>query len=246
MRTSYVLAALAVLSILPAGADAQQSDRDRRDRERRDRERREEERRDREQERREMEQERRERERERVRARERVTVRVYRDGDQFRRRPPSRNLSLMVGVLNYDFADDDNFPMAALRADWRLTRWLRSEVDVAYALGSVNPPLSPSPAPSDDDRSSSLGAATVGIQAELPIPYVRPYAGVAVGLFGRSDEGDDGASFVRPTTAFPVGVRVALSRRLALRGEVRFRYDQHEDNTTARDVERTVGLSFGF
>jgi hypothetical protein len=240
MRTSYVLAALAVLSILPAGLDAQQSDRDRRDRERRDRERREEERRDREQERREMEQERRERERERVRARERVTVRVYRDGDQFRRRPPSRNLSLMVGVLNYDFADDDNFPMAALRADWRLTRFLRGEVDASYATGDV-----PADVATGGERSTSLATATLGVQAELPFRYVRPYVGVAAGLFGRFDEGD-GPSFVRPTTAFPVGVRIPFSPRLALRGELRWRFDQHENNSTAVDVEQTAGLSFSF
>lgn len=158
----------------------------------------------------------------------------------------ARNLSLVVGVFDYDYASDgDNFPMGALRADWRLTRFLRSEVDVSYALGEVG-----AAAGVGGERNTSLAAATVGIQAELPFRFVRPYVGAAAGLFGRFDEDDaggaDGASFVRPTQAFPVGVRLALSPRLVVRGEVRFRFDQHEDNTTAANVERTAGLSFAF
>ena len=252
MRRAYVLASIAALTLLPAAGQAQSNDRDRRERERdrararaeRERERREHERemREREREMREHEQQMRAEER---RTRERVEVRVYRDRDEERRyrrrdRFPSRNLSLVVGALNYDFADDDNFPMAALRADWRLTRFLRGEVDASYATGDV-----PADAATGGERSTSLAAATVGVQAELPFRYVRPYAGVAVGLFGRFDEGD-GPSFVRPTTAFPVGVRIPFSPRLALRGELRWRFDQHENNSTAVNVEQTAGLSFSF
>jgi hypothetical protein len=146
----------------------------------------------------------------------------------------------MVGALNTDFAGDDNFPMAALRADWRLRRWLRSELGVSYALGDV-----PAPGDAAGERSTSLATATVGIQAELPFRYLRPYAGVATGLFGRFDE-SGGARFVRTTQEFPVGVRVPVSSRLALRAEARFRFDQHENNTTAANVEQTAGLSFAF
>ena len=173
--------------------------------------------------------------------RERVRVRVYRD--RYREPVPARELTLAVGVLDYDFAgrDDDDFPMAALRANWRLTRHLLSELDATYALGDVA-----DAAAADGERSTSLATATVGIQAQLPFRFVRPYVGAAVGLFGRFDDGDDAESSVRPTTAFPVGVRLALSPRLAIRGEVRWRFDQHEPNATAVDREQTVGLSFGF
>ncbi len=170
---------------------------------------------------------------------ERVRVRVYRDHD--RARGPSRDLSLVVGALNYDFSDDRNFPTAALRANWRLTRHLRSEVDVAYATGDV-----PAPGGTGDERNSSLLAGTVGIQAELPFRFIRPYVGAAAGLFGRFDSGSGGTSSVRPTHAFPVGVRIPFSPRLALRAEARFRFDQHDNNTTAANVEQTAGLSFGF
>ena len=219
MRPRVLLATLAALTLLPAAADAQRRGRGR-DRDR-DHER--------------------DRDYDRDRDRERRRVRVYRTSSRYRDYEPSRHLSLMVGVLDYDFAGD-NFPMAALRADWRLTRFLRSEVDVTYALGEVADTAAGAPTA---ERNTSLGTATVGIQAQLPFRYVRPYVGAAVGLFGRLDEGD-GASFVRPTHAFPVGVRVPVSPRLMLRGEVRFRFDQHENNTTAENVERTAGLSFAF
>ncbi len=224
MRLAFVLASLAALSFTPANADAQHRDRDR-------------------------ERDRRERERDRVRRErdrdERVQIRVYRD--RYRSAVPSRNLTLAVGVLHYGpaSASDDNFPMAALRGDWRLTRFLRSEVDATYALGDVDD----SAAAADGERSTSLATATVGVQGELPFRYLRPYAGVAVGLFGRFDgdeDGSDGESSVRPTTAFPVGLRLVVSQRLAVRAEVRFRFDQLDNNSTASNREQTVGLSFGF
>jgi hypothetical protein len=147
-----------------------------------------------------------------------------------------------VGALSYDRADDDNFPMAALRVDWRLRHWLRSEVGIAYALADIPRPGATA---ADDDINSSLLAATVGLQAELPVPYVRPYVGASAGLFGRFDE-EGGDRFVRPTMAFPVGVRIPFSSRLGLRAEARFRFDEHEDGRSSPDVEQTVGVSIGW
>jgi hypothetical protein len=158
-----------------------------------------------------------------------------------------RQLSLMVGVLDSDFAGDENFPMAALRADWRLSRFVRSEVDATYAVGELEFGPTTTPGAPSGDVNTSLFTATVGIQGELPIPFVRPYAGAAVGLFGRFDEkGAGGERFVRTTTAFPVGVRIRFSQRLALRAEARFRFDADPDGATAGNVEQTAGLSFTF
>ena len=176
----------------------------------------------------------------RDRERDRIHVRVYHE--RYRDLVPRRDLSLMVGVLNYDYAED-NLPTAALRAGWRLNRFLRSELDVSYATGDVG--AVPGSADVGGERNASLGAATVGIQAELPFPFLRPYVGAAAGLFGRWDEGD-GGSFVRPTHAFPVGVRLALSPRIAVRAETRFRFDEHESGPSATNTEYMAGLSFGF
>ena len=157
-----------------------------------------------------------------------------------RDREPARRMTLAVGTLSYEPAADDDFPMAALRPDWRLTRWLRSEASLSYALADVDAPAGST----DDDADAHLLNATVGLNAELPIPVVRPYAGIAGGLFARFDDEDD---FVRPSVAVPVGLRIPITPRLGLRAEVRWRFDQHEGATDpAVNREQTVGVSFGF
>jgi len=160
---------------------------------------------------------------------------------------PGRTLTLSVGALRYEPDGDDNHPMAALRADWRLRRWLFSELGASYALADLTMPATAT-APAED-VNSSLATATVGLRAELPWPYLRPYVGAAAGLFARFDgETDDreSDSFVRPTVAFPVGIRIPFSPQLALRAEARFRFDEHRDGASVPNVEQTVGLSFRF
>ena len=168
---------------------------------------------------------------------ERVVVYSSRHDDYW----PSRRLSLLVGALNAEQpGDDENFPMAALRAEWRLGRFVRSELGASFALGEFD-----ALAPGGEDVSSTLATATLGVLAEMPLPLVRPYVGAAAGLFGRFDEGE-GESFVRPTIGFPVGVRLPLSSRLSLRGEARWRFDEQESGASAVNVEQTAGLSFTF
>ena len=160
---------------------------------------------------------------------------------------PSRSLTLAVGALRYRDAADENHPMAALRAEWRLRSWLRSELGVSYALANLD--VTPAGSATTEEIDASLLAATVGLNAELPIPFVRPYVGAALGLGARFDgdgETYEGDSFVRPIVAFPVGVRVPLSPRLALRAEARFRFDEQQDGRSMTNVEQTVGVSFGF
>jgi hypothetical protein len=178
---------------------------------------------------------------------QRVTVRrgttterqqVYRSRDH----DAHRQMTLAVGVLRHDGVSDDNFAMAALRTDWRLAHWLRSELSVSYALAEVEAPAGSG----EDDMDSHLLNATVGLNAELPVPVIRPYVGIAGGLFGRFDS-EGGEDFVRPSVAVPVGVRIPLTSRLGLRGEVRWRFDQQEGGGDAAvNREQTIGVSFGF
>jgi hypothetical protein len=152
-----------------------------------------------------------------------------------------RFMSLMVGALDADFAKDRNFPMAALRTDWHLAGPVRAELDATYSIVEVTRPAGSS----DADANSNIFTTSLGLQAELPLDVVRPYVGAAVGLFGRFDE-EGGRRFVRPTHAFPAGVRIMLSSRLALRGEVRWRFDSSPSGGSSVDREHTVGLSFGY
>lgn len=152
-------------------------------------------------------------------------------------RAPTRDVTLGVGVLHDDVTDDDA-PMAALRAGWRLRSWLRSELGVSYALADAA-------GSSADGDHAHLAAAVVGLQAELPWPMVRPYMGAAVGLAGRF-EGGDRKDTVRPTVQFPVGLRVPITPRLGLQAEVRWRFDEQLSGASAVNREHTVGLRFGF
>jgi hypothetical protein len=57
---------------------------------------------------------------------------------------------------------------------------------------------------------------------------------------------DNGDDFVRPSLAFPVGLRLALSPRVGLRAEARFRFDQMPSGASAPNRELTAGLSVGY
>lgn len=161
---------------------------------------------------------------------------------RWRDREPARRMTLAVGALNYEPTDDD-LPMAALRTDWRLSRWLRSELGVSYAMGEVDVPGTDGSVEAD----THLLNATVGLNAELPVPVVRPYVGIAGGLFARFGDDAGGDDFVRPSVAVPVGLRIAITPRLGLRTEARWRFDQHKGSgDSAVDREITAGLSFGF
>lgn len=174
------------------------------------------------------------------------TVVVRRAQDRWDR-GASRSLTLSVGALRYRDAADDNHPMAALRAEWRLRSWLRSELGMSYALANLD--VLPAGSATAEEIDASLLTATVGLNAEAPIPFVRPYVGAAVGLGARFDgdgETYEGDSFVRPVVAFPVGVRIPVSPRLGLRAEARFRFDEQPDGRSMTNVEQTIGVSFGF
>lgn len=158
-----------------------------------------------------------------------------------RDRMPDREVTMSVGA--YRSQDDDkNLPMASLRTDWRLRRWLRSELGASYAIGSIETPGGGLVAP--PDQTLQIASATVGIRAELPTQFIRPFLGVAAGLAYRNEE--KGTSYVRTTMAFPVGLRFLLSDRVSLRAEARFRFDQRRTGGEAVGVEQTGGLSVVF
>ncbi len=152
-----------------------------------------------------------------------------------------RQVTLGVGVLQYDLGGRETIPLAALRGDWRLSRLWRGELGVSYGFGDL--PRVPGD-PGTGLVNAHVLAPTLGLLAELPTPYLRPYAGAAAGVFARFDEGAD--DFVRPTIAFPVGLRAALSPRVALRAEARFRFDQQPAGPSAPNRELTAGLSVGY
>lgn len=158
-----------------------------------------------------------------------------------RERVADREITLSVGVLDND-DEDVRMPMAAVRVDWGLRRWLTSELGVSYATGSIE--QLEDGMPIADERDLQLATATVGLRAELPTPYVRPYIGASGGLVLRDEE--DGSSYVRTTAAFPAGLRLNLSNRISFRAEARFRFDRRRAGGEAVRIEQTGGLSVVF
>jgi hypothetical protein len=159
---------------------------------------------------------------------------------------PDRSVSVMAGGFTYDFGGDRTSPLVGLRFDQRISRHLVAEVGASWALVDVDIVDYSAPDPTVSEGRSSLGSATVGLQAELPLERVRPYAGVSVGLFTRVDHPSGGDRFVRPMTAFPVGVRVPLGARALARAEARLRFDEHQSGGSAMDTELLVGLGWKF
>ncbi len=164
-----------------------------------------------------------------------------RGSDDFYHGGARRQVTLGVGVLQYDLGGRETIPLAALRGDWRFGRLLRGELGLSYGFGEL--PRTPGD-PGVGLVDAHVLAPTLGVLAELPTPYIRPYVGAAAGVFARFDDGAD--DFVRPTLAFPVGLRAVLSPRVALRAEARFRFDQQPAGPSAPTRELTAGLSVGY
>lgn len=155
---------------------------------------------------------------------------------------PRRSVSLMLGGFGTDVSEGRTFGIAAARADWRLSRWLLAETGLSYARGEVEMANNGSGTPTYSMETTGLGTATVGVQAQLPLPRVRPYVGIATGLYLRLDK-PGGHRFLSTTHEFPAGVRIPLSERLGARAEVRLRYDQQQFSGQELGAETTLGLS---
>jgi Outer membrane protein beta-barrel domain len=159
-----------------------------------------------------------------------------------------RTATARVGGLMYDRGGDATNLMVGVGVNWTLSRHLLAEVEGTWSsaettvLSYANSPSSPLPV----QTTSHLATATAGIQAQAIVGRFRPYFGMATGLFVRYDEHDGGDRFPRYTVAFPAGLRVDLTQRVALRGELRARFDTHQDGGGGTNVEQSVGLSFRF
>ncbi|HEX6573691.1 MAG TPA: hypothetical protein VF042_01870 [Gemmatimonadaceae bacterium] len=152
--------------------------------------------------------------------------------DRFSRPGNERTITLQVGAFNHDFYGDESRPMGALRLNWGLRRWVLSELGAFYTQ-LENP---------GEDNVHMTGV-DIGLQAQLPHSFFRPYVGLATGI-NYTDEGDGGDSFFAPSMQAMGGIRLWLSRNVAIRGEARFRLDEQQSTPNAADnSELTGGLT---
>ncbi len=124
--------------------------------------------------------------------------------------------------------------MAAVRTDWRLRNWLRTELGGSYAR-----------AESDTEGAVNVAGVDVSLQAELPTSFVRPYLGLGMGIHG-TFEPEGGDRYFGPSNQAMAGLRMRLTDRVGLRGELRYRMDAGQSGGHANNMEMTGGLSWRF
>jgi hypothetical protein len=149
-----------------------------------------------------------------------------------------RSFTLHAGGFSYDQAEGYRAPMLGARLNWALSPVVVTEVGASVARVDASR-ISPIQATGVENRD--LATLSVGVQAQAPLPYVQPYVGISTGLITQVDR-PSGESTVRPTTAFPVGVRVPLSQHVGVRGELRYRFDDLAGVNRA-NREATLGVS---
>jgi hypothetical protein len=159
----------------------------------------------------------------------------------------SRMATVRAGGLMYDRGGDATNLMLGIGVDWALSRHVLAEVDATWSAadGTIFDLSNPN-APRMIETTTHLGTATAGVQAQALLGPVRPYIGMAGGLYVHYDRAAGGDRFPRYTIAFPAGTRVDITDRIALRGELRARFDVEQDGGSGTNLEQTLGLSVRF
>ena len=152
-------------------------------------------------------------------------------------------VTLAYGSLRYEPSDNTRFPLVAVRLDQTISRWARFETAASFSRPEVQTDAIGQYDPTLPTERSSLFSVTVGALARWDVGPVEPYGGLAIGIFIRRDSDSDGRRFSRTAFAFPFGVRVKLTDRFGVRGEIRFREDAHEV-VTRSDREMTIGVTW--
>ena len=147
---------------------------------------------------------------------------------------PRRSVTLQVGGLVNDYYGDETSFLAALRGDWRVRRWLRTELGASYAR------------PESDTRGAvNVVGVDLALQAELPTSFVRPYLGLGMGIHG-TFEPEGGDRYFGPSNQAMAGLRMRVTDRVGLRGELRYRMDAGQSGGYADNMEMTAGLSWRY
>lgn len=158
-----------------------------------------------------------------------------------------RTATVRAGGLMYDRGGDATHMMVGLGADWTLTRHVLVEVEATWTpvKETWHDFAQPQTTPPTHTRLH-LATATTGLQAQAILGPLRPYVGMAGGLFVHYDQKADGDRFPSFTVNFPAGLRADITDRFVLRGELRARFDVQQSGGSGVNLEQTVGLGFRF
>lgn len=157
----------------------------------------------------------------------------------------SWTVSVVGGMLSYEPSDNESFPIFSVRADSPLADYVLVEVETSYSRPDVQQDDDFLFDPSLPTKSANLFTFTAGFQFRHTFGRVEPYGGVSGGVFARYDDDSEGQRFSRNTFSFPFGLRIWVTDHLGIRGEYRFREDNHQVFTYS-STEVTGGIFWTF
>lgn len=146
-------------------------------------------------------------------------------------------LSLAAGVSQFDASGTGTAPIAAIRMSGPIVgSWLLGDLSLSYA--------------SLDEQFSTVntraGVAEGQVQVQWPVTRFRPYIGIGGG-WQHYFNNDAGRGATAQTASGSVGLRVAVSPVLLLRGELRLRtWNSRNSGFHNSAAEFTAGLGFAF
>lgn len=156
------------------------------------------------------------------------------------------SIALFAGTFHYNRGDGLT-PYVSLRTGHQLTRYLEGEVGLGYSrvatrLYSFTPTIQTYKA------HAGLVVADIALNASLPLGRFAPYVGISAGVFRRGESRGWALTSVKGTSlGGAAGMKVLLSERIGIRGELRLRGDRHEGSTNwSPDAEQVGGLFYRF
>jgi hypothetical protein len=158
-------------------------------------------------------------------------------------RSPQNSLTFLGGA--FAFASGNGWvPYGSMRLGRELSRYVNAEVGVGYARTTTRF-YSLVPVIQSFEARTPFAAVDAAIQAQLPIGAFVPYVGGSVGWFKVRADPLFGGGENGPSTGAMGGLKVLLSQRMGIRGELRYRADQRSA-FRARDFEESAGFLYRF
>lgn len=152
---------------------------------------------------------------------------------------PGREISVAVGAMSWDASGTGTAPFAAIRTSIPFAGpWLLADFSMGYA--SLDEQFS--------NTNTRIGIAEGQLQVQYPPARLRPYFGIGGGWLHYFNNADGGRPATPATFSGAVGIRLTVSPRVLVRGELRFRGWQQSGGSVFGNAggEYTVGIGYVF
>ena len=150
-----------------------------------------------------------------------------------------REISVAVGAMSWDASGTGTVPFVAIRTSIPFAgSWLLGDFSLGYA--SLDEQFS--------NTDTRIGIAEGQIQVQYPAARLRPYFGIGGGWLHYFNNADGGRPATPATISGAVGVRLTVSPKVLVRGELRFRGWQQSSGSVFGNAggEYTAGIGYVF